>query len=150
MTELTLRPILEADRPEWQRLFTAYLTFYETSRPQEVYDSSFARLLSGSETEFKGLIALKDGQAIGFTHYLFHRHMWSVENTCYLQDLYVDPEVRGTGAGRALIEAVHAEATQAGATGVYWMTQEFNATARKLYDHVAELTPFIKYNKPVG
>lgn len=150
MADFTLRPVTEADRPDWERMFTAYLAFYQTSRPQEVYDRSFARLISGADNEFKGLIALKEGQAIGFTHYLFHRHMWSVENTCYLQDLYVDPEVRSTGAGRALIEAVHTEAAKARATGIYWMTQEFNETARKLYDRVAELTPFIKYNKPVA
>jgi GNAT superfamily N-acetyltransferase len=149
MSQLILRPPTTQDRPEWDRLFTAYLRFYETSRPKEVFDSSFARLLSGADNEFKGLIALKDGQAIGFTHYLFHRHMWSVENTCYLQDLFVDPAARGTGAGRALIEAVHHEAREAGASGVYWMTQAFNTTARQLYDRVAELTPFIRYNKPI-
>ncbi|MCV2894175.1 GNAT family N-acetyltransferase [Lentibacter sp. XHP0401] len=150
MPELTIRKITAQDRPDWDRMFTAYLTFYETSRPKELYDCSFARLLSGEDNEFKGLIALKDGQAIGFTHYLYHRHMWSVENTSYLQDLYVDPEIRGTGAGRALIEAVHDEATKAGASGVYWLTQDFNETARKLYDRVGQLTPFIRYNKPIG
>lgn len=76
--------------------------------------------------------------------------MWSVENSCYLQDLYVDPEIRGTGAGRALIEAVHAEAAKAGATGVYWLTQECNKTARQLYDRIGELTPFVKYTKPIN
>lgn len=150
MSDLNIRPITLEDRSDWDRMFTAYLTFYEASRPKEVYDSSFARLLSENEHEFKGLIALKDGKAIGFTHYLFHRHMWSVENTCYLQDLYVDPAIRGTGAGRALIEAVHAEATKSGATGVYWLTQELNKTARQLYDRVGELTPFIKYTKPIA
>ena len=150
MSDLHIRAITASDRPEWGRMFTAYLTFYETSRPKEVYDSSFARLLSGEDTEFKGLIALKSGQAIGFTHYLFHRHMWSIENTCYLQDLYVDPARRGTGAGRALIEAVHSEAVKKGETGTYWLTQEFNTTARQLYDRVATLTPFVKYNKPVA
>lgn len=149
MSDLKIRPITAEDRSEWDRMFTAYLTFYETSRPKEVFDSSFARLLSGAENEFKGLIALKDGQAIGFTHYLFHRHMWSLENTCYLQDLYVDPALRGTGAGRALIEAVHHEAREAGASGVYWMTQDFNTTARQLYDRVGQLTPFIRYVKPI-
>ena len=149
MSDLQIRALTASDRPDWDRMFTAYLTFYETSRPEEVFDSSFKRLLSGNDTEFKGLIALKNGQPIGFTHYLFHRHMWSVENTCYLQDLYVDPALRGTGAGRALIEAVHVKAAEHTATGVYWLTQEFNTTARHLYDRVGQLTPFVKYNKPI-
>ncbi len=149
MSEVTIRPIEARDRADWDRMFAAYLAFYETERPSEVFDSSFARLLSGQEREFRGLIAERSGEAIGFTHYLFHRHMWSEANTCYLQDLYVNPGVRGAGAGRALIEAVHTAAKAEGCTGVYWLTQEFNHTARQLYDRVAELTPFIRYNMPI-
>ena len=77
----------------------------------------------------------------GLAHYLFHRHGWRIENVCYLQDLYADPEVRGTGIGRALIEAVYAAADAAGAPSVYWLTQEFNATARRLYDRIGTLDP---------
>jgi len=97
--------------------------------------------------DFNGLVAELDGQLVGLTHYLFHRHGWTIENTCYLQDLYVDPDIRGTGAGRALIKGVYAAADAAGAPSVYWLTQDFNATARKLYDRVGEKTPFIKYKR---
>ncbi len=147
---LTIRPILASDRAAWGPLFTAYLAFYETSVPDAVYDTSFARLISGKDNEFKGFIAELDGVAVGLTHFLYHRHMWSEANTCYLQDLYVAPETRGTGAGRKLIEAVHTQAASDGCTTVYWMTQDFNETARKLYDRIATLTPFIKYNKPIS
>ena len=84
---------------------------------------------------------------MGLTHYLFHRHGWRIENVVYLQDLYVDPEVRGTGAGRALIEAVYRAADEAGCPSVYWLTQDFNSTARQLYDRIATVTPFIKYQR---
>ena len=77
-----------------------------------------------------------------------NRHGWKIENVCYLQDLYARPEARGTGVGRALIEAVYAEADAMGCPSVYWMTQEFNHTARQLYDRVGQLTPFIKYQRP--
>jgi GNAT superfamily N-acetyltransferase len=62
---------------------------------------------------------------------VFHRHAWKVENVCYLQDLYADPDVRGTGIGRALIEAVYAEADAPARPRVYWLTQDFNITARQ-------------------
>ncbi|MBU2981008.1 GNAT family N-acetyltransferase [Lentibacter algarum] len=150
MTNLTIRPVKASDRAAWADLWTAYLDYYETSVADEVYDISFARLLSGEDNEFQGLIAELDGVPVGLTHFLYHRHMWTAANTCYLQDLYVAPETRGTGAGRALIEAVHAQAAADEITTVYWMTQDFNETARKLYDRVATLTPFIKYNKPIG
>lgn len=143
----TVRPLRPEDEAEWRRLWTGYLTFYETAVPEEVYRTTFARLLSGDGHEYHGLIAERDGRPVGLTHYLFHRHCWRIENVVYLQDLYVDPEVRGSGAGRALIEAVYAAADAAGCPMVYWLTQEFNATARQLYDRIAKVTPFIKYQR---
>jgi GNAT superfamily N-acetyltransferase len=67
--------------------------------------------------------------------------------TCYLQDLYVVPETRGQGLGAALINHVYAAADERGAAEVYWHTQEFNATARRLYDRIGRLTPFIQYRR---
>lgn len=84
---------------------------------------------------------------MGLVHYLFHRHCWKVENVCYLQDLYVDPAARGTGLGRALIEAVYAAADANGTPAVYWMTQHFNDAGRRLYDRIGKLTPFIRYSR---
>lgn len=145
---LTIRPLTAADRLEWARLWTAYLAFYKTTLPDAVLDSTFQRLLGVDPQDFNGLLAVLDGKPVGLAHYLLHRHGWKIENTCYLQDLYADPEVRGTGIGRALIEAVYAAADTAGAPSVYWLTQDFNTEARKLYDRVAVLTPFIRYNRP--
>lgn len=147
MSDLIIRPLAAGDEAEWRRLWTDYLRFYETSVAEPVYASTFARLLGDDPQDFTGLIALKDGQAVGLVHYLFHRHCWRIENVCYLQDLYVAPEARGTGAGRALIEAVYAAADAAGNPAVYWLTQDFNTTARQLYDRIARVSPFIRYNR---
>ena len=111
------------------------------------YTTTFSRILSGDANEFSGLIALLDGKPIGLTHYLFHRHCWKVENVCYLQDLVVDKDQRGTGVGRALIEEVYTKADEADCPSVYWMTQNFNEVGRRLYDRVGQLTPFIKYSR---
>ncbi len=148
--DLVIRPLEAGDEAEWRRLWTAYLEFYESSVSEDVYTSSFRRMLAGNAGEpheFRGLLALVDGRPVGLVHYVFHRHGWKIENVCYLQDLYADPEVRGLGIGRALIEAVYAAADAEGCPSVYWLTQDFNATARKLYDRIGTLTPFIKYNR---
>jgi GNAT superfamily N-acetyltransferase len=55
--------------------------------------------------------------------------------------------VRGQGVGRALIEAVYAAADANGTPAVYWLTQDFNTEARALYDRIAQVTPFIRYNR---
>lgn len=146
--DLIIRPLTAKDETEWRRLWAGYLDYYETTLPEAVYASSFARMLGDNDRDFNGLVAELDGKLVGLTHYLFHRHGWKIEDTCYLQDLYADPDVRGRGIGRALINAVYAAADDAGAPNVYWLTQDFNKTARRLYDDVAVLTPFIKYQRP--
>ncbi len=147
MSGLTIRPLSPSDEADWRRLWTAYLAFYETVLPEAIFATTFARLTGGGANEFAGLLAVIDGRPVGLAHYLFHRSCWTVGNVCYLQDLYADPAVRGTGVGRALIDAVYARAAEADAAEVYWMTQEFNATARRLYDRIADKTPFIIYQK---
>lgn len=146
--DLTVRPLTAQDEAEWRALWCAYLEYYETSLSEDVYVSTFARLLGDDPQDFSGLVAELDGKLIGLTHYLFHRHGWKIENTCYLQDLYADPDVRGRGVGRALINGVYAAADTAGAPAVYWLTQDFNNAGRMLYDKVGVLTPFIKYQRP--
>jgi GNAT superfamily N-acetyltransferase len=144
---IEIRPLTAADQAAWRGLWADYLAFYETRLPEAVYASTFARLLAPDPGEFRGLIALVDGVPRGIAHYLFHRHAWKIENVCYLQDLFVAPEARGAGLARALIAEVYARADAAGAPQVYWLTQDFNTTARALYDRVARLTPFVRYNR---
>ncbi len=143
-----IRPLAPGDRAAWDVLWRDYLAFYETELPESVYDTTFSRLTSAEVPEMGAFVAEIGGIPHGLVHYIFHRHCWRAENVVYLQDLYVAPAARGQGAGRALIEAVYGVADAAGSPSVYWMTQEFNDTARRLYDRVARVTPFIKYQRP--
>lgn len=145
-----VRPVRESDRDQWADLWTAYLEFYHTSVSEAVYDTTFQRLLTDDPHSFSAFVAEQDGRLVGLTHYLFHAHAWRIERVCYLQDLYADPAVRGTGVGRKLIEAVYAAADAEGAPAVYWLTQDFNHTARRLYDRIAQVTPFIRYNRKLA
>jgi GNAT superfamily N-acetyltransferase len=147
MPDIQIRPLRTGDESDWRRLWTLYLEFYDSAVSEDVYTTTWQRLLSGMPGEVRGLIALQGGHAVGITHYLFHRHAWKVENVCYLQDLYVDAEVRGAGLGRALIEAVYSAADDAGSPSVYWLTQHFNEPGRRLYDRIGKLTPFIRYDR---
>src|SRR6056297_5827 len=146
--QVRIRPLTASDEDDWRGLWTGYLDYYETSVPEEVYQSTFARLLGDDPRDHSCLVAEDaSGRLVGLTHYLFHRHAWKIEEVCYLQDLYAAPDVRGLGVGRALIEGVYAEADIHGASSVYWLTQDFNKTARQLYDRIGTLTPFINYQR---
>ena len=142
---IAVRPVEARDEAAWRRLWRGYLAFYAAGLPEEIYRTTFGRLVDPAVADYHGLIAERDGQPVGIVHYIFHRHGWRIEPVCYLQDLYVSETARGTGGGRALIEGVYAAADAAGAPSVYWLTQETNATARRLYDRVGQVTPFIKY-----
>lgn len=146
MPELIVRPFQQSDHAEWRRLWTAYLTFYEATVSEEVYETTWKRLFTEGEFEPKGFLALKEGKPVGLTHFIYHRTCWSPVNNCYLQDLFTDAEARGSGAGAALIAAVKEDAAGKGIKNVYWMTHETNETARKLYDRVARRTGFIEYD----
>lgn len=144
-----IRELRVDDEAAWRRLWTGYLEYYESSVADEVYATTFERLLDPNRSTQQALLAVDEHDApIGLVHFIFHPHNWRIEEVCYLQDLFVDPAVRSTGAGRSLIEAVYAAADDRGTPSVYWLTQDFNATARRLYDRIADLTPFIKYQRP--
>ncbi len=138
-----IRPIRSDDRAVWGALWRGYLDFYGTELPEEVFDAQWARLMEADTV--RGLLAEMDGRPVGLVHMIFHAHGWKLRPVCYLQDLYVEEEARGTGLGRALVEAVYGAADAAGAPDVYWLTQTGNVTARRLYDRVGRITDFIKY-----
>lgn len=140
-----VRAIAPPDRAAWGRLWEGYLAFYETTRPASQFDLHFARLTGTEHPEWHGLVAEGSDGLVGLAHVLLHPHGWQARDTAYLQDLYVDPDARGAGAGRVLMEAVYDLADRVGAEGVYWTTQHFNTKARALYDKVGTLTPFVKY-----
>lgn len=142
-----IRPLAHADRHQWDALWHGYLTFYQTVLPDAVSDLTWSRLVD-PEAPIHGLCAATpEGNLLGIVHYLFHPVTWAAGPRCYLEDLFTTQEARGQGVGRALIEAVYAAADARGADQVYWLTQDFNATARRLYDQVASVTPFIKYRR---
>jgi len=148
---MRVRPLEVRDKQAWRRLFKAYIDFYEATVAEDVIDTTWQRWLDGGEGAHVALVAVDDTDTpLGLAHVLFHRSTWSAKGYCYLEDLFVDPALRKKGAGRALIEAVYREADARGCTRTYWVTQEFNAAARALYDQVATRAPFVQYRRQTG
>ena len=144
-----IRPLAEADRQRWEQLFADYATFYKTQVPDGGFDRVWAWIFDPDNDFWCDVAENDDGEVIGFTQYqLMHRSLGG-SMVCYLSDLYVEPELRGLGAGRAMIDHVLEFAKARGLPGVRWLTQEFNYPGRRLYDSYAPKTDFILYNVPV-
>ena len=140
-----VRYVTAEDEAAWRSLWADYLAFYETSREEDVYTHTWARILDPAVDMYAMVAETPEHGVVGIVNFLYHTYFWGPENRIYLNDLYVRPDVRGTGAGKAMIDAVVAHAKEHGQGQVWWLTAEDNATARKLYDGVATLAPFVKY-----
>ena len=142
-----IRQLCENDFINWKTLWKQYLEFYKTSVEDLVYETTFKRLISIDHFSQNAFVAEQDNELVGLVHYIYHPHNWKIEDVCYLQDLFVLKTARGTGVGRALIESVYLAADRNDTSTVYWLTQDFNEQARKLYDNIGTITSFIKYNR---
>jgi GNAT superfamily N-acetyltransferase len=149
---LTVRAAVAGDLDGWLTLWDGYNAFYgrhgATALPLEVTRTTWQRFFDAYEP-VHCLIAECGGQLIGLAHYILHRSTIQVAPTCYLQDLFTSAAARGSGVGRALIEAVYQRARAANCGRVYWQTHETNQVAMRLYDRIAERSGFIVYRKPL-
>jgi GNAT superfamily N-acetyltransferase len=147
-----VRPIEQADLAAWTPLWDGYNAYYGRAGPTalspEITVVTWRRFFDANEPVF-ALVAESAGRLVGLTHYLFHRSTTRIEPTCYLQDLFTAPELRGQGVGRALICGVYEAAKAAGVREVYWQTHEANSAGRLLYDKVAKHAGYIVYEQDV-
>jgi GNAT superfamily N-acetyltransferase len=148
MSTLDIKPLQPADFADWHTLWKAYQGFYQVDIPAAVSETTWRRILDSAEP-ISAALAWRGGRAVGLVHWIFHRSCWTIENSCYLQDLIVDEAHRGGGTGRQMIEYVYAQARGAGCTKVHWLTHETNAVAIALYEQIAERPGFIQFRKPL-
>ena len=145
-TTVTIRAAAPEDFEVWLPLWHAYLDFYKATLAHETTLTTWQRLLDEREPMHAALAEVA-GRVLGVVHFIEHRSCWTTGNYMYLQDLFVAPDARGHGVGRALIEHVYAEAASRGCSRVWWLTHESNAQAMVLYDQVADRSGFVQYRK---
>ncbi len=143
---IDIKPLQAEDRTRWEVLARGYKAFYKTETDDAEYERAWQRLLAHDGVH--GLAAHREGALLGIAHYLFHTGVWAPA-ACYLQDLFTAPASRGQGVARSLIAAVADAAVAAGAARYYWLTQDHNVAARRLYDQVARCNGFIRYDHPL-
>lgn len=145
---LLIRPARPEDFDAWLPLWDGYNAFYGRSGPTAldplVTHTTWRRFFDPYEP-VHALVAERGGEIVGLAHYLLHRSTTAIEPRLYMQDLFTSQTARGSGVGRALIAAVCEAARALGVPRIYWNTHETNATARLLYDKVAENSGFLMY-----
>ena len=145
---MMIRMAREADYQEWLTLWKEYQVFYKANIPEATTATTWSRFQDPSEP-MHCAVAEVEGRLIGMVHYIQHRSCWTIGDYVYLQDLFVDPNIRGKGVGRALIEHVYAAGAKTDASRVWWLTHESNKHAMLLYDRISEKSGFIQYRKMI-
>lgn len=143
---MKIRPIASSDKSQWLQLWQAYQDFYKVKIAETVTDLTWERFFDGV-VPVNGFVAEESGELRGFVHFIYHYSTWTKGPYVYLQDLFTAEAARGKGVATALVHAVYAEAEKAGASRVYWLTHETNATAIRLYEEIAERSGFIQFRK---
>jgi GNAT superfamily N-acetyltransferase len=139
-----IRSVAASDRQLWEPLWKGYLDFYDKRISNETIELTWRRVSESGQ--IRGFLALNHtGEALGLIHYFFHPSTSSMGGNCYIQDLFVLPSSRKQGLGRQLITRVVESAKEKQVAVVYWQTEEFNGSARRLYEHIAKRSPFIRY-----
>lgn len=144
MTAVTCRPPVDTDKERWAELFRGYMDFYHVPSDDEVVERVW-RWLFDPTHEVNGLVAEFDGRVVGLAHYQPMARTLGGNEVGYLSDLFTDPDCRGQGVGRALIDACLDVARQRGWPVLRWFTQEYNYAGRRLYDTYAPKSDFIVY-----
>jgi GNAT superfamily N-acetyltransferase len=146
---INVRQIEVEDKSSWLKLYLSYLKFYES----QAIESSTGLLwdrLTKSGPEIHGLVAVSNGEVVGIAHFHYQLSTWSDTLHCYLEDLYVAEDARGKGAASSLIAAVQDLAIQNKCSELFWITKESNTVAKKLYEQVATLSDFVRYEKKLN
>lgn len=88
----------------------------------------------GPEPKYRCVIAEWDNAPAGFAFFFYNYSTWRGRPGLYLEDLFVLPELRGKGIGKALLKHVAQVAVRENCYGVRWMVLEWNEPALKFYE----------------
>jgi len=137
-----VRPVAEPDRERWAELYRGYAAFYEVPPPD--LDHLWQRIIELGDLEC--FVAELDAEVVGLAHVRAFARPLEGDWGGFLDDLFVDPARRGSGAGEALLAHLRALAGERGWGVVTWITARDNRVARGLYDRVAEAQPWVTYD----
>jgi GNAT superfamily N-acetyltransferase len=145
-TEVEISPLTGEDLEELLPLIAAYQRFYETEGIDEERNRAFFRRFLAPSEDGLLLGARGDGRLVGYACLYWHFSSTRAVETVLMNDLYVEQSARGSGVGRALIEATAEVARERGVSSIEWSTAPGNHAAQRLYDSTgAERSEWLSY-----
>ena len=146
MNAVSARPLRVDDRVDWERLYAGYAAFYRVDQTAAMRDTVWSWIFD-PDHETEALVAAdSNGRLVGLAHFRPFARPLSATTGGFLDDLFVDPSARGSGAAGVLLDAVAAEGRKRGWSVIRWITAEDNYRARGLYDRKASKTHWLTYD----
>jgi GNAT superfamily N-acetyltransferase len=138
-------PLRPEHRSDWERLYAGYAAFYKVAQTPEMRATVWQWIFD-TENELEALVAIDAaGRVVGLAHFRPLLRPLRAAVAGFLDDLFVEPKLRGTGAAQALMQALAEVGRANGWSTIRWLTAEDNYRARSLYDRIASRTVFLTY-----
>lgn len=147
---ITVSPLSHDDYAQWQTLFSAYADFYKMPMDRTILENVWSWIFDDSKAFFSLIAKDENGQAVGFMHYRAMPSPLRGREVGFLDDLFVDPECRGSGIVDALFDALTESAKAHGWPNVKWITADNNYRGRAVYDRVANKTHWQTYQLDIS
>jgi len=129
----TIRPAIEADVTQILAFIRALAAYERAPQAAAATEADLRRDGFGPNPFFFCLIAEQDGQPAGFALYFFNYSTWTGRPGLYLEDIFVQPEFRGLGIGKALLKRVAAIAVEKNCPRLQWEVPDWNTPAIDFY-----------------
>jgi GNAT superfamily N-acetyltransferase len=144
--QIQIAPVATAEFEQLLPLIGSYQRFYEVEDVDEERNRAFFRRFLAPSEDGMLIGARAEGRFLGFACLYWHFSSTLAAETVLMNDLYVEPDTRGKGIGRKLIEASREVARERGAAHLEWATAPDNHTAQRLYDSTgAERSEWVEY-----
>jgi GNAT superfamily N-acetyltransferase len=129
----TIRPATRADIPQILKFIRALATYEREPEAVTATEADLERDGFGPNPFYFCLIAEHEGRTAGFAFYFFNYSTWQGKPGIYLEDLFVEPDLRSLGIGKALLERVAAIAVEKGCGRFQWAVLDWNTPAIDFY-----------------
>ena len=138
------------DKDKWAQLYDGYAELYEMKMNKDILDTVWS-WIHNHEVKFYSIgVKSSENELIGFMHYREMPSPLRGKLVGFLDDLFVHPDFRGTGAVQLLFGELKIQAKKNDWPYVRWITATDNSRARKVYNQISKPIDFVTYQMQIN